>query len=169
MRTAGFCWPPTVTCATPDIWLICWTNQQDTGFHDHDLSAGAVHIVEGELVEDRFEFKGSLAAVVGVTTDHLADTVILSMQSGTSQRALAADQMLIEMAKSLRIDTQGKTREEVSQAIMERVSSPKPEPTKPVDAPQTTSADAPQTELGETQAGVVVQQAEPKPDLPAVD
>jgi putative ABC transport system permease protein len=44
----------------------------------------------------QFEFKGSLAAVVGVTTDHLADTVILSMQSGTSQRALAAGQMLID-------------------------------------------------------------------------
>ncbi|HWB22239.1 MAG TPA: cysteine dioxygenase family protein [Gaiellaceae bacterium] len=42
-----------------DIWLICWTNQQDTGFHDHDRSAGAVQIVEGELVEDRFEFSGS--------------------------------------------------------------------------------------------------------------
>jgi hypothetical protein len=39
-----------------DIWLICWTNQQDTGYHDHDLSAGAVNVVEGELVEDRFEF-----------------------------------------------------------------------------------------------------------------
>jgi len=42
-----------------DIWLICWANQQDTGYHDHDLSAGAVHIVEGELVEDRFEFDHS--------------------------------------------------------------------------------------------------------------
>jgi len=89
----------------------------------------------------------------------------------------SADQMLIEMAKSLRIDTQGKTREEVSQAIMERVSSPKPEPAKTVDAPQTisadtpqtTSADAPQMESGETQAAVVVQQAEVKTDLPAVD
>jgi hypothetical protein len=39
-----------------DIWLICWTNQQDTGYHDHDRSSGAVRIVEGELVEDRFEF-----------------------------------------------------------------------------------------------------------------
>jgi hypothetical protein len=50
-----------------DIWLICWTNQQDTGFHDHDLSAGAVHIVEGELVEDRFEFKGSLLRETSTT------------------------------------------------------------------------------------------------------
>jgi Cysteine dioxygenase type I len=42
-----------------DIWLICWTNHQDTGFHDHDLSAGAVHVVQGELAEDRFEFRDS--------------------------------------------------------------------------------------------------------------
>jgi hypothetical protein len=42
-----------------DIWLICWASQQDTGFHDHDVSAGAVHIAAGELLEDRFEFNGS--------------------------------------------------------------------------------------------------------------
>ena len=24
------------------IWLICWMEDHDTGFHDHDLSAGAV-------------------------------------------------------------------------------------------------------------------------------
>jgi putative ABC transport system permease protein len=44
----------------------------------------------------QFEFKDSLASVVGVSTDHLADTVILSMQAGTSQAALAAGQMLID-------------------------------------------------------------------------
>jgi hypothetical protein len=36
-----------------DVWLISWQNQQDTGFHDHDLSSGAVFVCEGELVEDR--------------------------------------------------------------------------------------------------------------------
>ena len=44
----------------------------------------------------QFEFKGSLASVVGVAADHLADTVILSMKAGTSQAALAAGQMLID-------------------------------------------------------------------------
>ena len=34
--------------------------------------------------------------MVGVSTDHLADTVILSTQAGTSQAALAAGQMLID-------------------------------------------------------------------------
>jgi hypothetical protein len=38
-----------------DVWLICWTNQQDTGYHDHDVSAGAVHVCAGHLAEDRFE------------------------------------------------------------------------------------------------------------------
>lgn len=35
-----------------DAWLICWLNAQDTGYHDHDVSSGAVCVVEGELVED---------------------------------------------------------------------------------------------------------------------
>ena len=37
-----------------DVWLLCWDSQQDTGFHDHDLSSGAVYVADGELVEDRF-------------------------------------------------------------------------------------------------------------------
>jgi quercetin dioxygenase-like cupin family protein len=36
-----------------DVWLICWNQRQDTGLHDHDLSGGAVHVVEGALDEDR--------------------------------------------------------------------------------------------------------------------
>jgi hypothetical protein len=50
-----------------DIWLICWTNQQDTGFHDHDVSAGAVHIIEGELVEDQFELRDGALREISVT------------------------------------------------------------------------------------------------------
>jgi Cysteine dioxygenase type I len=41
-----------------DIWLICWLNQQDTGYHDHDLSAGGVYVCDGSLAEDRFHFDG---------------------------------------------------------------------------------------------------------------
>ena len=39
-----------------DVWLICWSGDQDTGLHDHDLSSGAVRVVEGELAEDRLVF-----------------------------------------------------------------------------------------------------------------
>jgi hypothetical protein len=41
-----------------DIWLICWLDAQDTGFHDHDLSSGAVYVCEGTLVEDRLHATG---------------------------------------------------------------------------------------------------------------
>lgn len=37
-----------------DLWLICWLDAQDTGYHDHDLSAGAVYVCEGILHEDYF-------------------------------------------------------------------------------------------------------------------
>jgi hypothetical protein len=37
-----------------DVWLICWLLAQDTGYHDHDLSSGAVYVVEGALCEDYF-------------------------------------------------------------------------------------------------------------------
>ncbi|MBA2475737.1 MAG: cysteine dioxygenase family protein [Actinobacteria bacterium] len=37
-----------------DIWLICWLEAQDTGYHDHELSSGAVFVVEGALCEDYF-------------------------------------------------------------------------------------------------------------------
>ena len=36
-----------------DVWVISWTNGNDTGFHDHDVSGGAVAVVEGEIVEER--------------------------------------------------------------------------------------------------------------------
>jgi hypothetical protein len=36
-----------------DVWVISWMDGHDTGYHDHDLSRGAVAVVEGELVEER--------------------------------------------------------------------------------------------------------------------
>ncbi|WP_128801018.1 MULTISPECIES: cysteine dioxygenase family protein [unclassified Streptomyces] len=34
-----------------DVWLLCWTRQNDTGWHDHDISSGAVTVVQGRLNE----------------------------------------------------------------------------------------------------------------------
>jgi predicted metal-dependent enzyme (double-stranded beta helix superfamily) len=39
-------------------WLICWMNDHDTGFHDHDLSAGAVAVVGGQVREQRLAIDG---------------------------------------------------------------------------------------------------------------
>jgi Cysteine dioxygenase type I len=36
-----------------DVWVICWVSGNDTGFHDHDTSNGAVAVVEGEVIEER--------------------------------------------------------------------------------------------------------------------
>ena len=40
------------------VWLICWMDDHDTGFHDHDLSGGAVAVVEGAVAEDRLALGG---------------------------------------------------------------------------------------------------------------
>jgi hypothetical protein len=34
-----------------DVWLLCWTTENDTGWHDHDVSSGAVRVVAGVLEE----------------------------------------------------------------------------------------------------------------------
>ena len=40
------------------VWLICWMDDHDTGFHDHDLSSGAVAVVDGRVAEDRLVLGG---------------------------------------------------------------------------------------------------------------
>ena len=37
--------------ANVDLWAIFWLPENDTGWHDHDTSSGAVHVVEGALEE----------------------------------------------------------------------------------------------------------------------
>ena len=39
-------------------WLICWMEDQDTGYHDHDVSAGAVAVVGGRVREERLTIDG---------------------------------------------------------------------------------------------------------------
>ena len=34
-----------------DVWLLCWTRLNDTGWHDHDISSGAVRVIVGALSE----------------------------------------------------------------------------------------------------------------------
>src|SRR5437588_11263163 len=36
-----------------NAWLICWSEDQDTGFHDHDDSAAAIRVIEGYVREER--------------------------------------------------------------------------------------------------------------------
>jgi hypothetical protein len=64
--------------ANVDIWLICWTPVNDTGWHDHDVSSGAVAVARGKLVEhnlaigvDSVETEVIAGAVYGFGPDHI--------------------------------------------------------------------------------------------------
>ena len=41
-----------------EAWLICWNDGNDTGFHDHDLSHGAVGVAAGRVREETLALGG---------------------------------------------------------------------------------------------------------------
>lgn len=49
-----------------DIWLLCWQEGDDTGWHDHDISSGAVRVVRGSLRESSPRISGEpVARIIG--------------------------------------------------------------------------------------------------------
>lgn len=40
-------------------WLICWMEDHNTGYHDHDISCGAVAVVSGRVREERLNLDGA--------------------------------------------------------------------------------------------------------------
>ncbi|HEU5029325.1 MAG TPA: cysteine dioxygenase family protein [Spirillospora sp.] len=47
-----------------DVWLLCWTPDDDTGWHDHDVSSGAVRVVSGAIEESNPRIGGAHASTV---------------------------------------------------------------------------------------------------------
>lgn len=47
-----------------DVWLICWSEDHDTGFHDHDLSSGAVAVAAGMVREERLVLGRPISAPI---------------------------------------------------------------------------------------------------------
>ena len=45
-----------------DVWLLCWVPGDDTGWHDHDISSGAVRVVRGAVRESNPRIGGEPAA-----------------------------------------------------------------------------------------------------------
>lgn len=41
-----------------DVWALYWMPDNDTGWHDHDTSSGAVRVVRGALVEHALRVDG---------------------------------------------------------------------------------------------------------------
>ncbi|MEU4606820.1 cysteine dioxygenase family protein [Kribbella sp. NPDC023972] len=61
-----------------DVWLICWTPVNDTGWHDHDVSSGAMAVARGKLVEhnlaigtDSIETEVAAGDVYGFGPEHI--------------------------------------------------------------------------------------------------
>jgi hypothetical protein len=44
-----------------EVWLICWSDGNDTGFHDHDVSHGAVAVAQGGVREETLLLGGDPA------------------------------------------------------------------------------------------------------------
>jgi quercetin dioxygenase-like cupin family protein len=67
-----------------EAWLICWMPGHDTGFHDHDLSSGAVTVIAGAVVEERLGI-GSTSANrygAGETFDFTAQEIHRVVHAG---------------------------------------------------------------------------------------
>ncbi len=45
-----------------DVWLLCWNLEDDTGWHDHDTSSGAVAVTRGAVSESRPRLGGTPVA-----------------------------------------------------------------------------------------------------------
>jgi predicted metal-dependent enzyme (double-stranded beta helix superfamily) len=51
------------------IWVIAWMEGHDTGYHDHDISAGAVVVAKGSIVDERLRLAGEPSTRVLVAGD----------------------------------------------------------------------------------------------------
>ena len=67
-----------------EAWLICWMPGHDTGFHDHDLSSGAVTVVSGAVLEERLRIAGTTSNVYlpGDTFDFTASEIHRVVHTG---------------------------------------------------------------------------------------
>jgi len=70
-----------------NAWVICWSEDQDTGFHDHDLSAAAIAVVSGQVREDRLRLGAApRSRVIGAGRSFSVPPVAIHrvMHSGTA-------------------------------------------------------------------------------------
>ncbi len=48
-----------------ELYLVCWMAGHDTGFHDHDESAAAIVVLDGQISEERLALSGSVEVTLG--------------------------------------------------------------------------------------------------------
>ena len=69
-----------------EVWLICWMDDHDTGFHDHDVSGGALAVARGRVREERLGLGGVVIdreLVVGEAIDFAASDIHRVTHAGT--------------------------------------------------------------------------------------
>jgi len=47
-----------------NAWVLCWSEDHDTGFHDHDVSQAAITVLGGHVREDRLRLGRDAREVV---------------------------------------------------------------------------------------------------------
>ena len=73
-----------------DIWLLCWQQGDDTGWHDHDISSGAVRVVRGTVRESSPRIAGEPATrVVGAGTSFSFGPDHIHRLAGEDARAVS--------------------------------------------------------------------------------
>jgi len=110
------------------VWLICWMDDHDTGFHDHDLSSGAVAVVRGCLKEERLSLAGGRSRVycAGESFDFAShDIHRMSHPGGEPAVSLHAYSPPLARMGSYSVDGEG---------VLRRVSVSYAEELRPIDA-----------------------------------
>ena len=59
-----------------ELYVVCWMDGHDTGFHDHDHSAAAIAVLDGTISEERLALRGP----VGHTL-HAGDQVEIAAEA----------------------------------------------------------------------------------------
>ena len=73
-----------------DVWLLCWIPDNDTGWHDHDASSGAVRVVAGALTECNPRLGGThLETVVPAGTSFCFGPDHIHRLMGTAARSVS--------------------------------------------------------------------------------
>ena len=68
-------------------WVISWMDDHDTGFHDHDVSSGAVAVLSGAVCEERLRLgaaPSSRLVCAGEVFDFGADDIHRVRHAGSS-------------------------------------------------------------------------------------
>jgi hypothetical protein len=73
-----------------DAWLLCWTAENDTGWHDHDISSGAVRVVDGALEEHNPRIGGAhLTTIVPEGTSYSFGPDHIHRLTGVADRSVS--------------------------------------------------------------------------------